>query len=395
MDRRQVLKAGASFGLAWLAGCGEPVADSSSGTLTPAGVETPENASTRDRVRTVAGEELPISQADMARVLPVNGILAIEEPAFGRDWRGLELTYTRRGEEETIYPRLRDDDLVIGIEDEAGARAYPLRVLNLHEIVNDTFDGRPLLITYCPLCGSSMTATREVAGEETVFAVSGLLWKGNLVMYDHLTQTLWSQLSAVGIQGPQWGERLDQYPSEVTSWGDWTERNPDTQVLLPPPHSRTVLADLLDEHSIDRSNDYRQDPYAMFAPPTEDAAEHPFTLVLGIAVDGKAVAYPLPEVRKSGPINDTVGNSPIVVTSAEPRSLMAYSRRIERRAHLFTEFDDSHLQAADTTWEKTTGVAVAGRFEGAELERANSFEPLYLGSWEQYYPDTEVYTADG
>lgn len=394
MNRRGILKAGVGAGLITLAGCTRL---GSNDTPADTADETTGTAPARD-VETVAGHDLPISQAEMSRVLPVDGLLAIEKPAFGQDWSGLEIAITSRGQQRTIRPRLHDEDEVIGIFGEETTRAYPIRLLNWHEVVNDTVDGEPLVITYCPLCASGMVATRRIAGEETVFGVSGLLWLGNLVMYDRETQTLWWQLAATAIQGEHWGATLDRHPSTFTTWADWRDSHPETEVLLPPPESRTVLADVLDMHDIEETSDYTVDPYAVFGSPgVDEDSSHPFTLVIGVAIDGDAIAYPLPEVEDAGLIHDTVGDTPVVVANVDQRTLVAYvrTRADDQREPLqFERVDEHHVQGGDTTWELTTGQAVDGQYEGEQLERANDLEPLLLGPWEDAYPDTSVYTAE-
>jgi hypothetical protein len=193
------------------------------------------------------------------------GIYAIGDPAVASDWTGrdVDAAYRRDG-------RLTDDATVIGIEADGRARAYPLSVLTIHEVVNDEFGG-PVLVTYCPLCRSGLVAARVVDGEPTTFAVSGLLWQperiqsadsvadgrafgasrseagdaevsnnGNLVMYDRATRSYWSQVLGKAICGPATGTALAIRPSTVATWGAWRRAHPGTDVLLPPPYSGTV-----------------------------------------------------------------------------------------------------------------------------------------------------------
>lgn len=192
-------------------------------------------------------------------------IRAVVEPAFADDWSGIDPDekYTQ-GED-----RLPDGMMVVGLEAADRARAYPLSILWSHEIVNDRFSD-PVMVTYCSLCRSGMVARREVEGEETVFGVSGLLWQapevnvraaeqegevfgasvnesdvdirssGNLVMYDEATRSYWSQILATAICGPMERTDLTLVPSTLTSWGEWHEEHPETEVLLPPPHSELM-----------------------------------------------------------------------------------------------------------------------------------------------------------
>ncbi|MEA5388623.1 DUF3179 domain-containing (seleno)protein [Haloarculaceae archaeon H-GB11] len=196
------------------------------------------------------------------------GIYAITDPVFGPDWDGLDV--------EALYLPYNgefpvEEMTVVSVEHDGVARAYPLTILWHHEIVNDTIAGLPLIVTYCPLCRSGVVAERRVNGEPTTFAVSGLLWKapavyegaaaaqnktfgavatggertqvtnnGNLVLYDYATRSYWSQILAQGICGPNADTDLTIVPSSVARYDEWLAAHPDGEVLLPPPHSKTV-----------------------------------------------------------------------------------------------------------------------------------------------------------
>lgn len=393
MNRRKFLGAALAGGLSGFAGCGsltgeDPTATSS---LTPVEVET--TTSRADRIETVGSTDLPVPREEMNRALPPDGLLAIEEPAFGQDWSGLELTVGSGDRERTIRPRLTDDDIVVGVARNGEARAYPLRILNWHEVVNDRFGDEPALVTYCPLCGSGMTAVRRVAGQETVFGVTGLLWRDNLVMYDRLTRSLWSQVAGTAIQGQEWGRRLSLFPSTLTTWGGWRNEHPESTVLLPPPHSRTVYRDLIDQYEINTARDYTQNPYGtrLGAPDENGDGTHPLTLVVGIAANGAATAYPLGALPEDGVVNDEVGGRPVIVTSQEPSTLVAYTRLVDGESYRFARVDTERIRAAGTVWSIETGEGLRGQHEGRTLERANELQPQYLQAWQVHYPETTVY----
>ncbi len=122
---------------------------------------------------------------------------------------------------------LRAGDLVVGIFDGVEARAYPHNVLWWHEIVNDTVGGQPLSISFCPLTGSALVFSADVSG----FGTSGSLYNSNLVMYDHATASLFSQLRREAITGPRKGESLPEIPFVETTWSQWVQMHPDTKVL--------------------------------------------------------------------------------------------------------------------------------------------------------------------
>ena len=343
--------------------------------------------------------ELPVPEDELHVGAPRDSISAITEPAFGADWRGMELEVVERlpagtdTVEFTIEPRLEADDPVIGVERDGVARAYPLRILNWHEVVNDDL-GDPLLVTYCPLCGSGVVARREVEGVPTVFGVSGLLFRSNLVLYDRRTESLWSQLAATAIRGPMTGTELDQRPSTLTTWREWRRTHPDSPVLLPPPHSGIVGTDV--------ARDYRVNPYFGYEDTArigigfntfDDDRLHPKTQVIGVASAGEATAYPLPLVRRVRVINDTVGGRPVVIAAGPDDTLVAYDRRVGDETIRFAPAvrGRDRMRGGRTRWAITTGRALSGRHAGAALAPAAAGSPLFWFSWLDFHPDTTVY----
>jgi len=132
-------------------------------------------------------------------------------------------------------------DKVIGVVVNGAARAYPLRVLVWHEVVNDTVSGVPIVVTYSPLSEGVAVFDRRVAGKERRFGVSGLLYQSNLLMYDreraHPAESLWSQLQARAVAGPAAAASLtlQSVPFALARWEDWQATWPGTTILAPVP----------------------------------------------------------------------------------------------------------------------------------------------------------------
>ncbi|HSR72833.1 MAG TPA: DUF3179 domain-containing protein, partial [Kiloniellales bacterium] len=128
---------------------------------------------------------------------------------------------------------LAPSEPVIGLAVEGDARGYPLRILTWHEIVNDTVGGRPVAVTYCPLCNSAVVFDRRVDGEATTFGTTGKLRHSDLVMYDRATESWWQQFLGEAIVGQRTGERLAILPARLESWANFKDRFPDGKVLVP------------------------------------------------------------------------------------------------------------------------------------------------------------------
>jgi hypothetical protein len=186
-----------------------------------------------------------------------------------------------------------DDERVIGLEIGGEARAYPLAVLVWHEIANDTLGGKPVLVTYCPLCGTGMAFSREVEGRARTFGVSGLLYRSDLLLFDRQTDTLWSQISAEAVTGSSQGTRLQLVRSRMLTWREWRAKHPGSTVLTTDTGHR---------RSYDRSpyGDYSRSGDVMFEAPV-DPRYHPKLPTVGLRVPGGASrGYPASEIEAAG-----------------------------------------------------------------------------------------------
>jgi len=122
---------------------------------------------------------------------------------------------------------------VIGLIVNGKARAYPLRILMWHEIVNDTIGGVPVAVTYCPLCNSGVVFDRRFDGQVLSFGTTGKLRKSDLVMYDRQTETWWQQFLGEGLIGKYTGETLKVLPARLESYANFIKRAPEGEVLVP------------------------------------------------------------------------------------------------------------------------------------------------------------------
>jgi hypothetical protein len=179
---------------------------------------------------------------------------------------------------------IADDELVITLSYNGEFRAYPSKILDHHEIVNDTIGGEPLAITWCPLCGSAVGIRRTVGGEVTEFGVSGVLYNSDLVLYDRATKTLWDQIEAKGIVGPMTDEHLELVPVSMARWAKWRDRHPDTLVL-----SDDTGFDY--DYSQDRFAEYRDSTRLFMPVSATDERIHAKTVVFGFDLPSGSIAY--------------------------------------------------------------------------------------------------------
>ncbi|HHH36978.1 MAG TPA: DUF3179 domain-containing protein [Gammaproteobacteria bacterium] len=223
----------------------------------------------------LTGALVPVEEI-LAGGPPRDGIPAIDRPRF----------------ERADAARLDDGDRVLGLRRNGVAKAYPVAILNWHEIVNDRLGDEPVVITFCPLCGSGVAFSARALGTVHHFGVSGLLYNSDVLLYDRETGSLWSQLLGQAVTGPLRGTPLQMLPLTHTTWGHWRHDHPDSLVL---------------SRDTGYARDYDRDPYAgyvdsagvFFPVRHRDPRFHPKARVLGLVLDGRAKAWPFSELSRA------------------------------------------------------------------------------------------------
>jgi hypothetical protein len=169
-------------------------------------------------------------------------------------------------------------------------RAYPRFITVWHEIVNESSEGKPIAITYCPLTGSTLVFSGVLPdGRTTTFGTSGMLYNSNLVMYDRATKSMWPQLFGTAVRGDQRGQRLTELGgAATTTFGRWKARFPDGVVLSRETgHSRA--------YGTWPYGDYDRAASVMFPVRYRDERFHPKKVVVGVRANDAAVAIPKDE----------------------------------------------------------------------------------------------------
>lgn len=334
----------------------EPVADE----------ESTENAGPAlPGLKTGAGE---VETASTARVLqhspeafvdsmmsggpPPDGIPSIDQPRFVAP------------EEAELAP----GDPIIGLAHGGVVRAYPQRILVYHEIVNQTVGGENLAVTYCPL-----TATAQAfKSGSTTLGVSGRLVNSNLVMYDRDTGSLWPQIGGTAVAGPRKGESLEEVEVYWTSWENWLEMHPETEVLSTDTgHARNYNRDPYGSYN--PAGGYYTSPRTMFPLMEEGDRYETKQMVLGARNSERAVYFDLESLAGRG-IQET--ESFIAVYDRELETGHIYEKNGNRR------FRYEEGMAVDTE----TG----DRFAPGELPFTSlvSIEGFYF-AWAAFYPESE------
>ncbi|WP_458187639.1 DUF3179 domain-containing protein [Haladaptatus sp. NG-WS-4] len=312
---------------------------------------------------------------NVRQVVPRDAIPSVDDPEFGERYEG------------------DPDDLVVVFEPEdRSARAYPIRYLHYHEIVNDEVDG-PIAVTWCPLCGSAVVYSREVGDETLTFGVSGKLADDDLVMYDRETESEWKQSSGEAIAGKRRGKSLDVLPAALLPWEQFRERHPDGIVLRPPGGESEASGPGDEPEPIDYDVEpyrayFERDGFGLSAHRGGDSREWhredigPKAVVLGLESGGDALGFPLAHVEQAGNVvTATVGDREVVVFAAE--GIHAF----EHQGFAFEHNEGPYFLGDGTRWHGARGESDDGR----ELTRLPA-RRLFAFAW---LDDHEDGTRDG
>ena len=299
---------------------------------------------------------------------PKDGIPSIDDPKFVR---AADAAF------------MSDKDIVIGLEINGDARVYPLSILVWHEIVNDKVGKIPVAVTYCPLCYTNQVFERTIDGKEVEFGTSGKLYNSNLVMYDRLTDSYWSQALGQAITGELTGYELMTIPFDVISWEDWKKIHPETLVL-------TTETGYVRAYGVDPYGDYYTDPQIIFPVDNRDDRMQPKEIILGFHKDGVYKAYKQLNVESSVVINDQVNNEPLLLASLFSGNARAFDRSIGNEVLEFVYKDNKIFDTKTNSEWNYDGVAVSGDLVGTKLNRL-SFNPGFWFEWVAFHPQTEVY----
>ncbi len=315
---------------------------------------------------------------------PPDGIPAIDDPVFesvneADEWLG-------------------DDWPVMIFELNGDARAYPLAILIHHEIVNDVVGGRPVALTFCPLCNATIAFDRTLPdGTLLDFGTTGNLRNSDLVMYDRQTKSWWQQFTGEAIVGELTGTRLEFLPSQIVAWSDFISVYSNGKVL-----SR--------ETGFNRS--YGRNPYSGYDSINNfpflyegdlDGRLPPVERVVAIQLDGIDVAYPFTVLSEIKVVNDKVAGLPLVVfwkegtrttfgnSDRDVGSTGVFNRQLDSQVFTFQAVDGGFKDHETGSLWNIFGEAVDGPLTGQRLESIVAGEHFWF-AWAVFKPDTIVWS---
>ena len=304
--------------------------------------------------------------------------------------------------EEADY--LEPEEPVFGISINGDQRAYPLRILDWHEMANDVVGGVPVSLAYCTLCGAGVAYDgRASDGETYTFGSSGFLFRSNKLMYDRQTRTLWNQLTGEPVLGELVGSgvKLDLLPLVVTTWQDWQAQHPDTVVLdLDTGYQRPYTPGAA-------YGDYFAYKDTMFPVWQRSDLLDTKARVYTLQIDGIPKAYPVKILAEEQVVNDTLAGTPVVLVASRgditvdgnnqrvgPVSYNAGGevRAYDRGGETFSPGPDADtvIDSKGRNW-KVSEEALRGP-DGESAPRINGHLAYWFG-WYSFFPQTLLYGA--
>ena len=330
-----------------------------------------------------AGHPEPlVDLGEIRGVVPPDAIPALEDPAF---------------EPAADVTWLAPVEPVLALEINGDARAYPLRIMTWHELVNGTVGGVPVTVSYCPLCNSAVAYDRRVGERILDFGTSGALLNSSLVMYDRQTESLWSHYTGQAVVGHLTGIQLDLIPVQTVSFERFLASHPGGQVLsLDTGHFRR----------------YGQNPYEfydsnnrpfLFGGPFDDRLE-PIARVLALRDGGEGAVVPYDVLAEHRVVPFTFAGRELVAlfepgtASALDRPLIEEGRDVGATGVFVRSLDGRPLELSASPEggfiDASTGAAfdILGRptgGSGAALEPVEHLDTFWFAA-AAFYPDAEI-----
>lgn len=282
---------------------------------------------------------------------------------------------------------MRPDDVVAGLAVGGDFRAYPWWVLKNHHAVNDTLGGEPVLVAFCEQC-SAATGFRRTVGDRVLGMETEGVVNGTIILRDRETGTYWAPFDGEGLEGELAGRRLDRLPTFLTTWEDWRQRHPESDVIYA-------------QSSLRQGHGSRESPgkWGVVGLMGETLrtwdirlAENEF--VRGVTEGAESRAYPFRAIeRQGGIVVDRIGDRPVVIVARGMFEMAAYDRRLGDRVLDFEPSGDESDRFRDvetgSSWT-IEGTAVEGPLAGSRLTPLDGYSGEWH-VWSEYHPDSTIF----
>jgi len=279
-----------------------------------------------------------------------------------------------------------DSRLVIGLVVNNQAKAYPIQFIGYHHQVRDTLGNTPIMVTYCTVCRTGRVYSPLIHGIPEEFRLVGMD-HFNAMFEDETTKSWWRQATGEAIAGPLKGMRLAELPSGQYTLIEWLHMHPDSRVMQPDPADTGHYANLkdYDNGTIDGGLEHR-----------DSTSWKPKSWVIGVLAGNNAKAYDWSSLNPYHPINDTIGDIPVLVYLPDSLNFHVWSRVINGKALSFKPtyreiFFQGLLDSTTNSFWTREGLCIDGPLKGQQLQPLQAYQEFWH-SWSHFHPKTTEYT---
>lgn len=263
------------------------------------------------------------------------------------------------------------DRLVVGIEINGDARAYPLRFIGYHHHVRDVVGGEPVLVSYCTVCRTGRVFVPAVDGKLESFRLVGMD-HFNAMLEDSSTGTWWRQANGEAVVGDRKGAMLAEIPSVQVTLEQW---------LALHPKSLIMQGDSVFEKQYAKDYSFERGTSRKKLTGTDTMSWRDKSWVVGLTVNGKSTAYDWNQLRRERVLEDELGGVPVVIVLARDSASFFAFARPNAEAH-FSLRGDSLVSSGGRAY------ALTGRGPSGQLKPLRASQEFWH-SWRTFQPTTE------
>lgn len=275
-----------------------------------------------------------------------------------------------------VSNRVDKERLVIGVEENGEAKAYPIQYIGYHHQVQDQLNGRPIIVTYCTVCRTGRVFEPVVNNQPDVFRLVGMD-HFNAMFEDGKTHSWWRQANGEAIAGPSKGQTLPEINSTQTSLGEWLKLHPNSQIMQPDPEFQMKY---------DSMSKYESGKGKSTLTKTDSLSWKEKSWVVGIQIGKESKAFDWNRLKKERVINSEVGNTPVaLVLASDDKSFFAFIRSSKQ---------ENFIVKNDTIIGREKRYNLLGK--NISSESSNNLKPVtayqeFWHSWQTFHPKTEKY----
>jgi hypothetical protein len=278
--------------------------------------------------------------------------------------------------------KVKDNQLVIGVNINGKARAYPIEIIGYHHQLNDIVDNQPIMITYCTVCRTGRVFSPLVDGNIETFRLVGMD-HFNAMFEDATTKSWWRQVNGEAIVGPLKGKKLMEIEAKQMTLSAWIDRYPETLILQPDPkfNDHYKALEKYDEGKMEGKLEGR-----------DSLSWKDKSWVVGVPMGLLAKAYDWNELLRDRVINDRINGIPVLIAlEGDSASFHSWVRVAGKDTLQFFHDNSQNLLVDDrkSRWN-WKGECVEGAFKGSKLKAIQSYQEFWH-SWKTFHPNSEAF----